>query len=369
LRFIISAEKIRIINLTTAKSLVKHYAAVFSVIIATLLFSGFVCQADAADLKALLVPSTNRTEASYIGVRTVTLTYPAGSPLAQMLDGENKRINFSLNGTTAAQDETGMSQAIGSINRALAEAKSPAQVSSCILQYNAVIRGEPTRTLISYKVEIKPTLEKYVLSSDSSGNIIDLEWRGIVVNDAIVVNAPEIGEIDVNHALGLLQALYPSVAEKLASTQAKEILEEPILNFKVFDFPMASWHQLFDPVGTYGGGVGLQGTEGASVLSVYAYGEGSLREGVHTAEEKDVTVNIDGYDIKVHSNTPPPSGQITVAGYSNEQESEGAEFALVTLNAPAGVQTSSGGFPIQVLLVLGGMMGAVAIFVLLKARK
>ncbi|MDF2769688.1 MAG: hypothetical protein K0S91_2523, partial [Nitrososphaeraceae archaeon] len=31
--------------------------------------------------------------------------------------------------------------------------------------------------------------------------------------------------------------------------------------------------------------------------------------------------------------------------------------------------TATGGFPIQVLLVLGGMMGAVAVFVLLKARK
>jgi hypothetical protein len=31
--------------------------------------------------------------------------------------------------------------------------------------------------------------------------------------------------------------------------------------------------------------------------------------------------------------------------------------------------TATGGFPLQVLLVLGGMMGAVAVFVLVKARK
>ena len=347
----------------------KHYAGVFSAIIAVLLISSFVSQAHAADVKALLVPATGKTEVSYIGVRTISLAYPAGSSLAQALDGQNKRIDFSLNGTASAQDDTGMGQVISAINRALAEAKSPAQASSSILQYNAVLRGEPTRTLISYKVEIKPTLANYVLSSDSSGDIIDLEWRGIAINDAVVVNAPDIGKIDVNHPVGLLNVFYPEVAEKLLSTQAKEIMEDPILNFKVFDFPMASWHQLFDPVRAYGGSVELQGTEGASVLSVYAYGEGSLREGVHVAEEKDVSVSIDGSDIKVHSNTPPPSGQITVAGFSNEQESDGAEFALVTLDAPAGVQTSSGGFPIQVLLVLGGMMGAVAIFVLLKARK
>jgi hypothetical protein len=348
---------------------VKFYAAVYSGLIAALLLSSIVSQAYAADLKALLVPSRDKTEASYIGVRTITITYPAGSSLAQELDGESKRIDFSLNGTAGAHNDTGMAQVINSVNRALAEVKSPAQASSSILQYNAVLRGEPTRTIISYKVEIRPTLENFVLSSDSSGDLIDLEWRGITIKDPVVVNAPDIGEINVNYPVGLLQALYPNIAEKLLSTQAKEIMQEPILNFEAFDFPMASWHQLFDPVGAYGGGVGLQGTEGASVLSVYAYGEGSLREGVHLAEEKDVSVSVDGSEVTVHSNTPPPSGQITVAGYSNEQESDGAEFALVTLDAPAGVQTSSGGFPIQVLLVLGGMMGAIAIFILYKARK
>ena len=347
----------------------KFYAAVYSGLIAALLLSSIVSQAYAADLKALLVPSRDKTEASYIGVRTITITYPAGSSLAQELDGESKRIDFSLNGTAGAQNDTGIAQVINSVNRALAEVKSPAQASSSVLQYNAVLRGEPTRTIISYKVEIKPTLENFVLSSDSSVDLIDLEWRGITIKDPVVVNSPDIGEINVNYPVGLLQALYPNVAEKLLSTPAKEIMQEPILNFEAFDFPMASWHQLFDPVGAYGGGVGLQGTEGASVLSVYAYGEGSLREGVHLAEEKDVSVSVDGSEVTVHSNTPPPSGQITVAGYSNEQESDGAEFALVTLDAPAGVQTSSGGFPIQVLLVLGGMMGAIAIFILYKARK
>jgi hypothetical protein len=73
--------------------------------------------------------------------------------------------------------------------------------------------------------------------------------------------------------------------------------------------------------------------------------------------------------VNVHSATPPPSGQIQIAGYANQQESGGLWSASVTSEAPAGAQTSSGGFPIQVLLVLGGMMGAIAIFILIKARK
>ena len=338
-------------------------------LIASLLISSFVSQAQAADLRALLVPSRDKIDASYIGVKTITLNYPSGSSLSQTFDGQLKRISFALNGTAGQQDETGVSRLINSINAALLEAKSPALATAVSVSYSAVLRGDPTRTTIAYKTEIEPTLEKYVLEVQGTTQTIDLEWRGIAIKSPVILNAPEIGEIDVNHPVGLLQALYPAVAEELLNSEAREILEDPLLNFKAFDFPMASWHWLFDPVGAYGGQVDLQGTEGASVLSVYSYGEGSIREGVQHPEEKDASVNIDGAAVAVHSTTPSPSGQITVAGYSVEQEAEGTEFATVTADAPAGVQTSSGGFPIHVLLILGGMMGAVAIFVLIKARK
>jgi hypothetical protein len=350
---------------------VKYYATITSGVIAALLISSFVSQAFAADLQALVVPTRESMVPSYIGVKTITLNYPSGSSISQALDGENRRVSFTLNGTASEEDTTGVTNLIGEINNALLEARSPAHASSVTVSYNAVLRGDAERTTISYKTEIKPTIESYVLEvQESAGSqLIDLEWRGIVINDPIVVNAPDIGEIDINHPAGLLQAFYPDVASGILSSPAGEIFEEPLMDYKAFDFPMANWHQLFDPVGAYGGGVGLQGTEGASVLSVYAYGEGSLREGVHLAEEKDATATIDGVNVAVHSITPPPSAQITVAGYSDEQLSGDTEFAVVTADAPAGVQTSTGGFPIQVLLVLGGMMGAIAIFILYKARK
>lgn len=369
LRFIICAEKIRIINQTESSSLVKYSATVLSGIIAAFLISGFVSQAYAADVHAFLVPSRNSAEGSFIGVKTVTLSYQQGSAIAQELDGENRRISFTVNGTAGQQDSSGIGEAINAINAALLEAQSPVQASAATISYTAVIRGDPSRTTISYKTEIKPVLENYLLEDQGASQIIDLEWRGLAIDSPVVVNAPDIGEIDVNHPSGLLQALYPNVATKLLNTDAREVLVDPILNFEEFDAPLSSWHQLFDPVGAYGESVGLQGTEGAQVLSVYSLGESSLREGTHTAVEKDASVSVDGANIQVHSTTPPPNGQITVAGYSAVQESEGTEFAVVTLEAPAGVQTSTGGFPIQVLLILGGMMGAIAIFILFKARK
>jgi hypothetical protein len=105
------------------------------------------------------------------------------------------------------------------------------------------------------------------------------------------------------------------------------------------------------------------------VISIYSLGESSLREGTHTIEEQEATATVDGVNVNVQATTPPPSGQIQIAGYSSAQESGGAWHAVVTAEAPEGVQTSTGGFPIQVLLVLGGMMGAIAIFILFKSRK
>ena len=349
----------------------KYFTLVVSGILAVLLISVLVTQAYAVDLSAALNPAEDTGEASYRGARSITLEYPAGSSLAQELDGQNQRVEFSLNGTATGQNDTGMSGLIAALNRALVQADSPVQASQAVVSYSGVVRGGPTSTVLSYSIDVQPTLESIVLQGvegSQTDHVVDLEWRGIAINEPIVVNAPDVGQININYPIGLLQALYPSLAQKFEGTQAMEILNQPILNFEEFNVPMTTWHVLFDPVGAYGGSVGLE-TGGAQALSVYSLGESSLREGAHTIEERDATATIDGAAVNVHSTTPPPSGQIQIAGYSDHRESGGTWYSIVTAEAPEGAQTSTGGFPIQVLLVLGGMMGAIAIFILFKSRK
>jgi hypothetical protein len=360
----------KIINEKQPSDLVKAFTTATFGVVAALLVSSFVTQAFAVDMLALLVPDRNRTEASFIAVRTVTIAYPAGSSFANEFDGVSERVTFTVNGT--AQNPGNAGDAVAAVNKALAEAKSPVQASAVDLAYTATIRGTDTRTVISYKIELAPTLEQFVLQrgeGGQSGHIVDLEWRGITVDEPVVVNTPEYGEFDVNRPLTLLQKTHPDIAQALDGTQASTIMDQHLLNFEDFDTSITVWHKLFDPVGTYGGGVGLQGTEGAKALTVYSFGEGSIREGSHSVTEQDATVTVDGAQIQIHSQDPPPSGQLTIAGYADEQENQGAEFAIVTIDAPEGVQTATGGFPIQVLLVFGGMMGAIAIFILIKARK
>ncbi|HJS68757.1 MAG TPA: hypothetical protein VJ730_04985, partial [Nitrososphaera sp.] len=178
---------IKIINVMETSPLVKYYATVFSGIIVALLISGFVSQAYATDLQAALVPQLNNAEVSFIGVKTVTISYQPGSTLAQELNGKSERVQFELNATAGNQDANGTSELINALNRALGASQSPVHVEQAMITYTAILKGGPDTTLISYRTEIEPKLQQFVIGSDSSGDIVDLEWRGIVVQGPIVL--------------------------------------------------------------------------------------------------------------------------------------------------------------------------------------
>jgi hypothetical protein len=350
---------------------VKYYATVFAGILSTLLILGLVSQAYAADMTATLITEKGTTIPRFTGVKNVTIKYPEGSPISQQLNGKTERIDFTVNGTSK---DAGMADLIQATNKALAGVKSPAQVTAVNVHYTAKITGGPDSTLMSIKTDYQPTLEKFILSkgdTQAGGDIIDLQWRTLVVDGPVKVKSPEFGDVNINQAIGALEVKYPDIASKLSSSDVGKVLQEPVLDFSRFNPQMSSsWHHLFDPISTYGTGT-ITGSEygSAKVLSVYSLGESSIREGTFEAQETTGSATIDGAAVSVKSSTPPPSAQITVAGYLDVKGAQGQEYGIVAADAPAGAVTSSGGFPIQVLLVLGGMMGAIAFFVLFKARK
>lgn len=356
----------------------KSLSVIAATLFAALLSLGMVPSALANDMNAVLIPERNKAEGHFIAVKNVELRYPAGSAIASQLDGKTHRVQFTISGAMNST-ENGISNAISAFNAAMIEAGSPVQVTEMKLTYTGVVKGGPTSTLISYKIEAVPLMERFVISdgsSQGSGDIVDLEWRGIHVTQPIVVTPSEEvegvdGEIEINIPIGLIEELYPDLAQQMRSSAAMEIFGEPILDFEEFDQTIDTWHFLFDPSGSLvESSAFFREESGAKVVSIYSLGESSFREGTFEAEEKDVAVNLGGAQVLVHSQVPAPSGQIQVAGFSNADVSQpDAEFATVTADAPEGFSTATGGFPIQVLLVLGGMMGAIAVFILWKARK
>jgi hypothetical protein len=184
-----------------------------------------------------------------------------------------------------------------------------------------------------------------------------------------MIESAEHGQVNVNQPIGLLQATFPEFASKIMNTEADAIISEPILDFTEFgEMPMERWHWLFDPTFSLAstGGV-ISGDIGrAKVLSVYSLGECSIREGCPPPKEGDARVTVDATTLDVHISTPPPNAQVEIAGFTSIEKAGGIDIIRVSMDNPAPAITD---FAIQVLLILGGMMGAVAVFVLVKARK
>ena len=342
--------------------------SIFSAIFATFLISSMVYPAYANQMTVFIVTESDKADAIFTGIRFITIQYAPGSELSKQLDGKNERVTFTMNST-----EDGMNQLISTINQVLrTEKQSPVQIKNATLDYTASIRGEADRVAIAYKVALKSNLSRLVLERDTEqGTIIDLDWRGIVLKQPIILDTKEYGMINVNYPIGALQVTHPEIAQKLLNSQAAEIMNDPLLNFQEIATSMDKWHFLFDPTGSQAGAAGVGYIEAgqSKVVSIYSLGESSFREGTHTAIEKDGVATIDGTQVSLHASTPPPSGQIQITGFARTAQAGGGELAFVSSQAPAGTTTATGGFPIQVLLILGGMMGAVAVFVLLKARK
>lgn len=322
----------------------------------------------AVQMTSSLVPTTGHGEVDWSAIRFLTIKYPPNSPLAQEFNGKSETVRFTMQA-----DEDGMPQLIQAFNDAMASQKSsPVRISNASLTYTGQLKGTEDVLTLSYNVQLKPSfISGITLSSENqTADVVDLDWRSINVADPIILSTP-YGEIDVNHPIGLLQANHSSVAEQLMNTEASSIMADPLFNFQDIGRPMDTWHFLFDPTGSQAGAAssGFEEIGGARVVSIYSLGESSFREGTFQETEKQVSATMDGTPITVDTTTPPPSAQMTIAGFSKIQKSGDSEFAVVTQQAPAGTATATGGFPIQVLLVLGGMMGAVAVFVLIKTRK
>ena len=335
-------------------------------VIAALLITGLADQANAAQIDAALIPEFDRAAGSFVGVKFVTIKYEMDSAVADLFNGRTERIEFSIEGTNSS----GTAELIAKANQALIRIQSPVQFASANLTYSGVLRGGPDKLTLTYKVEFIPTYSGFKLDSNATDNILmDINWRGFIIDGPVIVASPDRGKIDINHPIGLLQATFPDFADKLASSGAHTIMTEPILDFsEIGAMPMERWHVLFDPTFSQVSGVDIfKGNIGkAKVLSVYSLGECSIREGCPPPKEGDAQVNLDDTMMQIHISTPQPNSHIEIAGFTSIEKTADHETIRVSLlEKNPGIPF----FTLQVLLVLAGMMGAIAVFVLFRARK
>ena len=336
----------------------------------TFTVSSFISNSYAVQMTAVLSPQLNQGEPVFTANRFITLEYDPTSELAKRLVTVNDNLRFQANASTP-----GMAELISGINKDIfTEKHSPILIENATIDYTATLRGSSDRLIMSYKVVFTPSISGFTLpsnSSESGGALVDLDWRGFFTNRSLEIQVPDFGNVSINYPISLLQVKFPEIAQQLNSSEAGEIFNTPLFNFEKIATPMERWHFLFDPTGSQAStaGSGYEELGGARVVSIFSLGESSFREGVMEAEESDAAAVIDGTNVDIHSSHPPPSGQIQIAGFATVSRNGNSEIAFVTENAPEGTTTATGGFPLQVLLILAGMMAAVSVFVLWKARK
>ncbi|CAN5750143.1 hypothetical protein BH23THE1_BH23THE1_08060 [soil metagenome] len=340
-------------------------------LLAIVFFGGIINQSFAIQMEAGISPAINAADATFTGDRILTLKYPVNSTTSQILDGNQTTISFSVN---SSDSSNGLTEILDKINNVLLSQKqSLVNFENATLDYRAAINGGPTTTTISYQVELHPTITNLVTASNGTSTaVLDVDWRSIVIDEPLIVNTEEYGRININHPIGGLEKMAPELADKIQNTTLAPAFDTPILDFEEFGSSMNNWHFLFDATGAQAGaaGFGFSVTEGGSeIVSIYSLGESSFREGTHAVKSISASADIDGVTVNLDGITAPPSGQMQIGGFAQIQQSGGSEHLFVSSEAPQGVATSSGSFPIQVLLIFGAMMAGVSVLVLIKARK
>ena len=79
------------------------------------------------------------------------------------------------------------------------------------LSYSADILGQPDNAILSYKVDFKPTISKFVPQKNAQQGltVVDIDWRSIVINDPLVIDAPKYGKM-TSQLPNWLDSIYTS---------------------------------------------------------------------------------------------------------------------------------------------------------------
>src|SRR4029079_482921 len=112
-------------------------------------------------------------------------------------------------GTFNGTQGNGIDKMIQAINNALlTENRSPVAIENASLRYFATVKGYPDIAQLSYNIEFKPTITKYVLQKAGENNqpaMVDLEWRNLAVKGPLLISTRQYGTVNVNQPVGLFQ--------------------------------------------------------------------------------------------------------------------------------------------------------------------
>lgn len=313
----------------------------------------------AAQLETLINPSNDSSDFKMRYLKNVSIQYPDGGQVADLLRDHQAQISASVAGGTPE------SEAIAEmINAGMLANGSQARVQDIDVEYTAALRGGKQSASIDYRVQIEGELAGYVIRALEGGNpaVVDMGWRDISVDGPAM-----LGGVEINIPLSFIEAEVPALARAMAGSEAEALLRAPLIDSSfILEQPLTNWHVLFDPTGISvdASQFGISEEIAGFVVTAYTMGESSFREGIQIESRESATFAADReYTVRVIQSAD--NANVGVVGFAQLDVIDGLEIVGVFPTAPANTaDTSTGDFPVFIMYGMAGMaaVGAVAFF-------
>ena len=338
--------------------------------LAVIMFFGLITPVDAAQMTFRTFSQSGVTEDVEIKFqRSVIINYDNGGQLADQLSGLKISKTFS-----ADSSYTGVNELRDRINYFLKNtANSDAAVTDVKIDYDTTLTGRGLNTSIDYKVIVTLSLVNHIIRdfSGSSAGLIDMDWRGVVIEGPVVIDVRGI-ENEINIPISFVEDASPALYSAIQGTEAEAVLNTPLIDASgIKAQPLGNWHFLFDPTGINvdASQFGMSEELAGLVWSSYTMGESSLREGIQTEKEKSATFTTDTtYDLRTIESAD--AANVFVAGFANVDVLSNSEVFGFSPTAPEGfATTSTGGFPMMIIYGMAGMAAVVGGMVFIISEK
>ena len=343
---------------------------ILTISVAAIMLCGLITPVDAAQMTFRTFSQSGVSEEAEIKFqRSVIINYDDGGQLADQLRGLKISKTFSIDSS-----DPGVNDLRDRMNYFLKNtANSDAAITDVKIDYDTTLTGRGLNTSIDYKVIVTLYVTNHIIRdfSGSSAGIIDMDWRGVVVDGPVEINVKGVVH-EINLPISFISDVAPALYSAVQGTEAEAILNTPLMDASgIKAQPLGNWHFLFDPTGINvdASQFGMSEELAGLVWSSYTMGESSLREGIQTEKEQVATFTTDKtYDLRTIESAD--AANVFVAGFANVDVLQNSEVFGFSPTAPEGfATTSTGGFPMMIIYGMAGMAGVAGIAVFIISEK
>jgi len=321
-----------------------------------MLVAGLVPYASAAQLDGAILYQQESTEPSFQFLRIIYIEYPNGGDLSESLRGKNQIISFEADSNTHGMDEL-----VTSLNKNLKEVSSNAVVTDAKINYQVILQGNDNSAVIEYKVQLIPTITNHVLITEFEKTTVDANWRGISINDSMILQTV-YGSFDVNNPKSALDVMIPEISANLEDVS---IIELPLIDASgILNLPLYKWHSLFDNTAIIPGAVEYKYT-GEHVITHYSMGECRIDVGPCGDRQWIEDVDLDKkYTIRIVESSDDAT--ISFEGYVDSTRLDGVEVFHTSLKSLVTQKPDTDEFPATVMYGMAGfaVIGGIVMFVI-----